>query len=205
MSGLGFFNKHKFQPTQNNKVMSSPYKNKFENPILLNSFSLVKLSYSPNSNNDFIKVNYFELSSTGNHYIEVDSINVDALNNIIDYTANIDNVVWDRGNVDYFHRINKVQSAHLYTPSVDDIVRDQQFINVEFFIPQLYNWSRVAGIHVIIKGVDTNDVYVSKLLRISDFNISESKQLYYGQFWMESNIIKGLKALFKERKLKRNK
>lgn len=171
--------------------MSSSYSNKYADPIKINEFTLIKLSYVPNKNADFLKVNYNEFDAFGYHYIEVDDLIYDNEGNPTNYIADINSVIWDRGINQYAHRLNHDYiEGTVYTPPLSTLIRDKEFLNIEFFIPQLFNWKDVYGIHLIVKGANTNDIYVSKIIPISGFNISDSRELYYGQFWMESNNTK---------------
>lgn len=172
--------------------MSSSYSNKYASPIRINDFTLIKLSYTPSKNCDFLKVDYSELGALGEHYIEVKDLTYDqSTGDVTGYIADVESVVWDRGQNEYLHRQNHdyIQGI-VYEPQLSSLIRDKEFLNVEFFIPQLFNWKDVYGIHLIIKGANTDNIYASKIIRISDFNISESRELYYGQFWMESNNTK---------------
>lgn len=171
--------------------MSSSYSKKYADPIKINDFTLIKLGFTPSKNCDFLKINYSDFDASGYHYIEVKDLVYDNEGNPTDYIADINSVVWDRGTNDYAHRQNHDHiEGTIYTPPLSSLIRDKEFLNVEFFIPQLFNWKDIYGIHIIVKGATTDDIYVSKIIKISDFDISESRELYYGQFWMESNNTK---------------
>jgi hypothetical protein len=173
------------------------YNNKYQDPVQINDFSLLKFIYRQNENNDFYLVNYRQdLNDISDptlihHYIEINSVGIDDDNHITSVEANINNVVWDGGS-DYYHRrinYNYIEGT-LYDPSISQIQRDRQFIYLEYFIPQFYNWNEKYGILLTVKGSTTNNIYLNKILTINDFNISESRILRNGRFWLESNISK---------------
>lgn len=172
--------------------MAAVYSQKYSSPIQINDFSLIKMTYTPSKNCDFLVVSYNNFGALGNHYIEVDDLVFDTeTGEVTNYVAEIDNVVWDRGTNQYLHRKNYDNiEGTIYTPALSELIRDKNFTNIEFFIPQLFNWGNVNGIHIIVKGSNTDDIYCSKFLTISDFDISGSREMYYGQFWMESVNVK---------------
>ena len=124
--------------------MSSSYSNKYADPIKINDFTLIKLSYTPSKNCDFLKVDYSQFGAFGNHYIEVNDLVFDDQGNPIDYIADINTVVWDRGSNEYAHRQNHDYiEGTVYTPALSTLISDKEFLNVEFFIPQLFNWKNI--------------------------------------------------------------
>lgn len=157
--------------------MPTVYKSKYNEPIKINDFSLIKFQYPVNDNHDFIKVNYSDLGGNGYHYM--------------DSNSDLSHIVWDRGSSNYYHRLNyNYIQGYLYTPQENNLIEDLNFIDVEFFIPQLFDWSTLYGIMISIKGVSTDDIYINKILRINDFKISSSREIMYGVQWAESYSFK---------------
>ena len=173
------------------------YDNKFQDPIQINDFSLLNFTFRQNETNSFYSVNYHQdlgghiTQNRIEHFIEIDSLVLDTSNNIISANANINNIVWDGGNDTYYRRVNyNYIVGNLYSPTISQILPYKQFIYLEYFIPQFYNWNGKYGILLTVKGASTNSIYVNKLLTIDDFNISGSRILRNGRFWLESNISK---------------
>jgi hypothetical protein len=118
-------------------------------------------------------------------------VTVNGQNEITSADANINNIVWDGGNDYYYRKLNfNTVDGLLYVPELSSILRNMQFLYLEYFIPQFYNWEGKYGILLTVKGATTNNIYVNKLLTISDFNISSSRILRNGRFWLEVNISK---------------
>lgn len=171
--------------------MPSVYSTKYNDPILINDHTLIKFSYPTNQNADFHQISYIPLGGNGYHYIEVDSVSINQQNQIESFSSEIRNVVWDRGISEYQHKLNyNYVSGYLIQPDASTILRDLNFIQVEFFIPQLFNWSETYGILVSIKGTTTGDIYVNKILRVSDFTISSDRAVMYGTQWVECHTFK---------------
>jgi len=173
------------------------YNNKFQDPVQINNFSLLNFTFQQNESNSFYSVNYRDAlggladQTHINHFIDINSLTLDTSDDIISVDANINNIVWDGGNSNYHRRVNyNYIDGNLYTPTIPQVLRDRQFIYLEYFIPQFYNWSNKYGILLTVKGASSNSIYVNKLLRISDFNISGSRILRNGVFWLESHISK---------------
>ena len=142
--------------------MPSVYSTKYNDPILINDHTLIKFSYPTNQNADFQRISYIPLGGNGYHYIEVDSVSINQQNQIESFSSEIRNVVWDRGISEYQHKLNyNYVSGYLIQPDASTILRDLNFIQVEFFIPQLFNWSETYGILVSIKGTTSGDIYVN--------------------------------------------
>ena len=173
------------------------YNNKYQDPIQINDFSLLKFSFRQNESSDFYVVNYRQKlngsieQSDINQYIDIDSLTINDANEITSANADINSVVWDGGSDYYYRRLNfNTVEGNLYVPELDNIVRSVQFLYLEYFIPQFYNWNEKFGILLTIKGASTNNIYVNKILTINDFNIANSRILRNGIFWLESNISK---------------
>ena len=57
-------------------------------------------------------------------------------------------------------------------------------------LKQNYDFTNLFGLHVIIKSSATGEILISKIVKQSDFQITESKELIDGSFWLEETILK---------------
>lgn len=102
-----------------------------------------------------------------------------------DKKSNLEQAVWTDG--EFAHRINKVyDSLPLVTPSLN---LETSSTKVSVVLKQGFSWTDVFGIHVIIKGTQSRNVFVSKVLFIDDFKINDSRELIQGSFWVEQSDI----------------
>lgn len=162
------------------------YNNKYQRPFLfmsdLNNQFLVRFSFENNINADFYDITYDQLGELSNlksshHYIDVKS--------------SLNNIVWFRGSDQYKYRLNyNYIDQYLFEPQESSILKDKNFMTMELFLSQGFNWNNKYGLHIIVKGNNTQNIYVSKIVKISDFNISDSKLLNNGKFWIERNLTK---------------
>jgi hypothetical protein len=107
----------------------------------------------------------------------------------IDYDLN--NIVWDLGSLKYQHTLNKIFSGlPLFTPiegvtiSLPKLVTD-----VHLKIGQGFSWDNLFGLHVIIKSSKTNEILISKIIKLSDFQIG-NEIMIDGMLWGEEVILK---------------
>lgn len=99
--------------------------------------------------------------------------------------AEVEQAVWTDG--EYAHRINKVyDSLPLVTPTKNHEINSTK---VSVVLKQGFSWTDVFGIHVLIKGTQSKDIYVSKVLFINDFKINDNKELIQGSFWIEQSDV----------------
>lgn len=129
--------------------------------------------------NDIVNFNYLEYSDERpnptlfKHFISPEN------------QSDIEQAVWTNG--EYAHRINKVyDSLPLVTPIKNN---ETSATKVSVVLKQGFSWTDVFGIHVIIKGTNSQDIYASKVLFINDFKINDSKELIQGSFWFEQSDI----------------
>ena len=136
--------------------MSVVYSNKYNDPVKVNDFCLLKFTY-PLANRDFVKADYSYLQGVGYHYIDVDSVKTDVQGQVVSYEADLKSVVWDN-----------------------------KFIKISFYIPQLFSWEGIQGLLLTIKGCESDDIYINRLFTINDFEYNNEKLLKDQIFWLES-------------------
>ena len=166
--------------------MSVVYSNKYNDPVKVNDFCLLKFTY-PLANRDFVKADYSYLQGVGYHYIDVDSVKTDVQGQVVSYEADLKSVVWDRGNQTYSHRKNwSFSQGVLYTPPSSQVILNNKFIKISFYIPQLFSWEGIHGLLLTIKGCESDDIYINRLFTINDFEYNNEKLLKDQIFWLES-------------------
>ncbi len=138
---------------------------KYNDPYLLNENYMIRFMY-PDTKINFYK---FKNSPEISQFIDIDDIS---------------NIVW--------YDLKKLNKFNEY-PVIRDLTTDpeitllslQDSVKFELLVKQGYNWSSLYGIHVIIKGSQTGNVYISRLFKVDDFTITDNKVLRFGSFWME--------------------
>jgi hypothetical protein len=162
----------------------------------------VRFAYTRSKNAEFHKISYKDNlfgSEDIYHYVETENVQAISINpndipptyDITSFDTRADNIVWHYGASQYYRRINyNWNTGYLYTPDKTTIKLDLSFVEMEVFLKQGFNWSNVYGIHLSIRGTSTGTIYLSKVVKINDFKLSNTKQYLYGQFWSESDISK---------------
>jgi hypothetical protein len=111
----------------------------------------------------------------------------DGLNqsNILERTVWYENI--DDSNLKF--RVNKIYSnPSIYIPL---LVGDMPTINIQqvgLMLQQGFRWTGVFGILVVVRGVTTNNVYMSQILYENDFHITGNRELINGAFWLEEAL-----------------
>lgn len=101
----------------------------------------------------------------------------------------LEKTVWDSGV--FSHRVNKTYSSlNLYTPDISIQPLTNNYQDVRLMIKQGYNWNNIYGLHIIIKSSKTNDVLISRICQLSDFQITNNQELINGSFWLEEVSLK---------------
>lgn len=139
----------------------------------INDYSLMRI-FDTTLTNEFT----IETFDTTKQYIErpSDSISLDNIWN---------NTVWFAG--EFRTRINKVYTGNPLIPYSEskpfETVNVQQ---VDVMLQQGYSFMNVFGLLVNIIDINTNKVYMSRMLRESDFKITSDKELIDGSFWLQA-------------------
>lgn len=107
------------------------------------------------------------------------------------FTENVtDNIVWTD---DYLliptkHKINKVFNNSPLINEYDLDVKNSRFISCKLLFKQGFNWKDLFGTLLVIKGLETDNIYQSILINTNNLevNFENSVELIDGIFWTAS-------------------
>jgi hypothetical protein len=83
----------------------------------------------------------------------------------------IDKVVWNAG--PYQAKLNKVATSTELIPVGDLATDNQRIMSGSLLVRQGFSWNNVFGIMLVVKGMETGNVLISRLWQISDMAITE--------------------------------
>lgn len=95
----------------------------------------------------------------------------------------LEKTVWNEG--EFAHRINKFYSSTNLVPVEDLEISEEQYTICQLVLKQGFSWKDIFGLHVIIKGLNDDQTYISQIFNIDDCEFSENKELIDGSFWTE--------------------
>lgn len=131
---------------------------------------------------DFCLLKIFQTNEIKNFYFVDSEDNFDNKQYLVD--TDIEKTVWDSGQ--YAHRLNKVYNSDILLTPTKNLLDNSSECRV--VLKQGFNWTGIFGIHVLIKNMLSGETYISKVLTINDFHVSENKELLEGSFWTDEAV-----------------
>lgn len=95
----------------------------------------------------------------------------------------LDKTVWHSG--EFKNRLNKVYFSPRLIDTPALTVASEPYTVCQVVLKQGLSWKNNLGIHVILQGITSNQIYISQIFTIEDCIFSENKELIDGSFWTE--------------------